>query len=145
MSCVLRASGANFDVDEFLKVSSLDALTVFHRGETQRRSSAVTQRRTGQAGMSVSVSTRDSSDLRGQIDDATKFLTENNQELKRLRDFPGLERMEMEFPVEDRDVVFQSDAFPPELLSLLGAMCMGLVVSRHPAYWGTEDQTPTKQ
>lgn len=145
MSCVLRASGANFDVDEFLKISSLDALTVFHRGEAQHRSSALTQRRTGQAGMNVSVSTRDSSDLRGQIEDAIEFLSENEQELKRLRDCPGLEKMEMEFPVEDRDVVFQSDAFPPRLLSLLGAMRIGLVVSRHPAYWGTEDQTSTKQ
>jgi len=32
MSCVLRASGANFDVDSFLNDSSLDALTYFIAG-----------------------------------------------------------------------------------------------------------------
>jgi len=52
--------------------------------------------------------------------------------LKRLRDFSGLDRMDMEFPVEDRDMVFQSDAFPPRLLSLLGNLNIGLVISRHP-------------
>jgi len=145
MSCVLRASGTNFDVDEFLKTSSLDALTVFHRGEAQRRGSVATQHRTSQAGMSVHVSQREFSDLRGQIEDAVKFLEDNDQELKRLRDFPGLERMDLDFPVEDRDVVFQSDAFPPRLLSLLGALRIGLVVSRHPAYWGAEEPPPTEQ
>ena len=95
--------------------------------------------------MIFSVSTREFSDLRSQIQDAIKFLLENDQELKRLRDFPGLERMEMDFPVEDRDVVFQSDGFPPNLLSLLGGLAIGLVISRHPAYWGTEEQTSAEQ
>jgi hypothetical protein len=145
MSCVLRASGTNFEVDEFLKTSSLDALTVFHRGEGQRRGSVMTQRRTEQSGVNVSVSTREFSDLRGQIEDAVEFLSENEEELRRLRDFPGLERMDLDFPVEDRDVVFQSDGFPPRLLSLLGALRIGLVVSRHPAYWEVEAQTSTQQ
>ena len=145
MSCVLRASGTNFDVDEFLKTSSLDALAVFHSGEAQLRGTVATQRRTGQSGMNVSVSTREFSDLRGQIEDAIEFLKDNDQELKRLRDFAGLERMDLDFPVEDRDVVFQSDAFPPDLLSLLGALRIGLVVSRHPAYWGAEEPPSTEQ
>jgi hypothetical protein len=145
MSCVLRASGTNFDVEEFLKTSSLDAVAVFHSGEAELSASVTSQRRTGQSGVNVSVSTREFSDLRGQIDDAVDFLRDNDQELKRLRDFPGLERMDLDFPVEDRDVVFQSDAFPPDLLSLLGALRIGLVVSRHPAYWGAEEPPPTEQ
>jgi hypothetical protein len=145
MSCILRASGTDFEVDEFLKTSSLDALSVFHRGETQISGSSATPRRAGQSGVIVSVSTREFSDLRSQIQDAIKFLLENDRELKRLRDFPGLERMEMDFPVEDRDVVFQSDGFPPNLLSLLGGLAIGLVISRHPAYWGTEEQVAAEQ
>jgi hypothetical protein len=143
MSCVLRASGTNFDVDEFLKTSSLDALTAFHRGELQLPSSSVT-RKSDCSGMNVSVSTRDVSDLRGQIDDAIVFLSGNDRELKRLRDFPGLQRMDLDFPIEDRDVVYQRDAFPHKLLSLLGGLCIGLIVSRYPAHSGVENQTPTQ-
>jgi len=70
--------------------------------------------------MNVSLSTREIADLSGQVEDAVGFLRENEQKLRRLRDFPGLERMDSGFPVEDRDVVFQRDAFPYQLLSLLG-------------------------
>ena len=144
MSCLLRASGANFDVDEFLKVSSLDALTAFHRGAVQFPTSSVT-RKSDYCGMNVSVSTREFSDLSGQVEDAVGFLKENDRELRRLRNFPGLERMDLEFPVEDRDLVFQRDAFPHQLLSLLGGLGIGLIVSRHPAHSGATDQVPTEQ
>jgi hypothetical protein len=143
MSCVLRASGTNFDVDEFLKTSSLDALTAFHRGELQVPSSSVT-RKSECSGMNVSVSTREFSDLRGQIKDAIEFLSRNDRELRRLRDFDGLERMDLDFPVEDRDVVYQRDAFPHKLLSLLGGLGIGLIVSRYPAHSGVENQIPTQ-
>ncbi len=143
MSCVLRASGRNFDVDEFLKTSSLDALAAFHRGETQLPSSSVT-RKSEVSGMHVSVSTREFSDLTGQIADAIEFLSKNGRELKRLRDFPGLERMDLDFPIEDRDVVYQRDGFPPQLLSLLGGLRIGLVVSRYPVPSRTEAQAATQ-
>ena len=144
MSCVLRASGTNFDVDEFLKTSTLDVLTVFRRGELQSPTSSVT-RKGEYSGMNVSVSVREFSDLRGQIDDAVEFCSENDRELRRLRNFPGLEKMDLDFPIEDRDVVFQSDAFPPELLLLLGGLGIGLIVSRYPLQSAGDDQFATEQ
>ena len=83
--------------------------------------------------MNVSVSTCEFSDLRGQIDDAIRFLSNNDEELQRLRDFPGLEEMELDFPVEERDEAVQSNPFPAQVLSLLGALRIGLIVSRYPA------------
>jgi hypothetical protein len=131
MSCVLRASGTYFDVDEFLKTSTLDVLTAFRRGAVPLPTLSIT-RKSEYSGMSVSVSTREFSDLNGQIEDAISFLSENDQELKRLRNFPGLERMDLDFPIEDREVVYQRDAFPAQLLSLLGRLRIGLVISRYP-------------
>lgn len=131
MSCVLRASGTYFEVDEFLKTSTLDVLTAFRRGAVQFPTLSIT-RKSEYSGMSVSVSTRETSDLNGQIEDAISFLSENEQELKRLRNFPGLERMDLDFPIEDREVVYQRDAFPPQLLSLLGKLHIGLIISRYP-------------
>jgi hypothetical protein len=143
MSCVLRASGTNFDVDEFLKTSSLDALTAFHRGAVQFPTSSVTCK-SEYSGMNVSVSTREVSDLRGQVKDAIEFLSNNDRELRRLRDFPGLQRMDLDFPIEDRDVMYQRDAFPHKLLSLLGELRIGLIVSRYPAHSGAEGQVSTQ-
>ena len=94
--------------------------------------------------MNVSVSTREVSDLRGQIEDAIEFLSKNDRELKRLRDFPGLQRMDLDFPIEDRDVVYQRDAFPHKLLSLLGRLRIGLIVSRYPAHSAVEGQVSTQ-
>ncbi|MGA9552558.1 MAG: hypothetical protein WBR30_09910, partial [Candidatus Sulfotelmatobacter sp.] len=94
----------------------------------------------------VGVSNREFSDLKGQVEDAVGFLKENDHELKRLRDFPGLERMDLDFPIEDRDVVFQRDAFPYQLLTLLGSLHIGLIVSRHPMpHSGVADQPFTQQ
>ena len=83
--------------------------------------------------MNVSVSTREFSDLSGQIEDAIQFLSENSQELRRLRDFSGVEEIQLDFPIEDRDVVFQRDTFPNKLLVLMGDLGVGLAVSRYPA------------
>jgi hypothetical protein len=82
--------------------------------------------------MDVSVSVREFSDLSGQIEDAVHFLSENTIELTRLRDFAGVERLELDFPVEDRDAAVQRDFFPAALLSLMGGLQIGMVVSRYP-------------
>jgi len=129
MSCVLRAYGAYFDVDSFLKDSLLKPLIVYHRGAPRFPNFP---RRDEVSGMNISVSIRGFSDLRGQIDDAIRFLSDNDQELQRLRDFLGLEEMELDFPIEGRDVAVQSDAFPAQVLSLLGGLRIGLIVSRYP-------------
>lgn len=132
MSCVLRASGKYFDVDSFLKDSTIKPLIVYHRGESRFPHSNPTMRSNDQSGMNVSVSVREFDDLAGQVEDAIQFLLDNTPELRRLRDFPGVERMEMDFPVADRDVAVQRDAFPDGLISLLGDVRIGLVVSHYP-------------
>lgn len=133
MSCVLRTSGEEFDVDVFLNSSPLNALIVVHRGDEQLPEAGSAGRRHECSGMKISVSTREFCDLTGQIEDAIRFLLDNAQELRRLHDFPGVETVEFDFPIEDREVIFQSDAFPPQLLALMGELGIGLVVSRYPA------------
>jgi len=140
MGCVLRASGAAFDVDSFLKNSGLRPLVVYHRGEARAPASNPAGRKHERSGMNVSVSEREFSDLAGQIKDAIQFLAENAQELTRLRDYAGLEGLEVDFPVEDRDVAAQTDAFPAELMSLLGKLRIGLAVSRYPPPAGSSSR-----
>jgi len=85
-----------------------------------------------ESGMNVSVSDREFTDLTGQIDDAMRFLNDHLEELKRLREFPGLERLVLDFPVADRDVMIQSERFPVDLISLISELKIELVVSRYP-------------
>jgi hypothetical protein len=56
------------------------------------------------------------SELHKKIDEATLFLPSNEKELIRLRDFPGVEGISLDFGIEERDVPAQREAFPPELL-----------------------------
>ncbi len=86
-----------------------------------------------ESGFNVSVSEREFTDLTGQIEDAMRFLTVHSEELKRLRDLPGSERLVLDFPVADKDVMIQSDSFPVDLISLMAQLKIELVVSRYPS------------
>ena len=130
MSCVLRAAGRDFDIDSFLNSSALKALVVYHRGEQQFPDAPIHLME--QSGMNISVSEREFSNLAGQIEDATRFLSENASELERLRAFPGVERLELDFPIVDRDAPVQTDLFPADLLLRMGNLKIALRVSRYP-------------
>jgi hypothetical protein len=130
MSCVLRISGGSFDVESFLRDSSLVPLIVLHRGHSRFADSR--QPPEDHSGMNVSVSTRDFSDLAGQIADAIAFLSAHTPELSRLRNYPGVEKMQLDFPVEDRDTLVQTDVFPATLLTLMGKLNIELAVSHYP-------------
>lgn len=137
MSCVLRASGTEFDVDAFLRNSDLRPLIVHRRGTPRFASTSPTNCPEARSGMNLSVSTREFSDLTGQIEDAIAFLSNNDKELRRLRGFPGVEGLLLDFPVEDRDVAAQCDTFPAQLLLILGNLNIDLAISRYPAPEGT--------
>lgn len=133
MSCVIRAYGKDFDVDAFVKDSALQRLIVVRGGEARDQSLRNPKPRQNEhSGMNISVSNREFSDINGQIEDAIRFLVENRQELQRLRSFAGLDTLTMDFPIEERDAAFQSDAFPARLLLLLSGLDIGLAVSRYP-------------
>lgn len=132
MSCVLRVSGLTFNVDAFLKESSLEPLVVYRRGEPRGPRSAPTRPLNEDSGMNVSVSTREFSELENQIEDAILFLENHRQELRRLRAFSGVDRIALDFPIEERDVPVQRSSFPAELLSLMGELGVGLLVSIYP-------------
>jgi hypothetical protein len=115
MSCVLRAHGLTFDVDAFLKESSLTPLTVFHQGEPRAPGSNPGGRLIQHSGMNVAVSTGEFSELRRQIEDAILFLETHREEMRRLREFPGGPEVELDFPIEERDVAVQLTC-PPSLV-----------------------------
>ena len=128
MPCVLRARGPNFAVDEFLAESSLQPITVFHRGQRQSSES----RPVIASGFHSDVSGADFSNLQSQIADAVEFIEKNQGELERLVGFPGVENVSVDFGIEERDVAAQSERFPPKLLTMLGSLGIWLEFTLYP-------------
>jgi hypothetical protein len=126
--CVLRARGSNFAVDEFLAESSLQPITVFHRGQRQSSES----RPVITSGFHSDVSGADFSNLQSQIADAVEFIEKNQGELERLVGFPGVENVSVDFGIEERDVAAQSERFPPKLLTMLGSLGIWLEFTLYP-------------
>ncbi|MGH9389242.1 MAG: hypothetical protein ACRD1Z_06460, partial [Vicinamibacteria bacterium] len=113
MSCVLRASGTDFDPEAFLAESELraGANPIYRRGEPRPGGGETWQ----SSGFHVGVSEAELSDLPGQIRDAVRFLSRHEEELQRLGRFDGVEAVCLDFAIESRDVAVQSDVFDAEL------------------------------
>jgi len=134
--CVLRVSGKHFDVDGLLASSGLTPCKVFRAGEPLA-SSRPDGGRHEESGFTVEVSRGSWSSLAGQASDAVAFLQRHGDALTVLRAAPGVEDVRLDFPIDlriDRDTVMaQFDYFPPELVSLAGALGLGLELSIYPA------------
>ncbi|MGH9319843.1 MAG: hypothetical protein ACRD3V_08120 [Vicinamibacteria bacterium] len=132
MSCVLRASGSDFDPESFLVDSELKpaASPIYRRGEP-KLTSEPDGSQWQSSGFNVGVSEADFDDLAGQIRDAVRFLSQHEEELRRLGRFDGVESVCLEFAIDRKEVAVQSDVFDAELLWRAGALDIDLVVSHY--------------
>ncbi len=128
--CVLRASGRDFDVDEFLAKSSLEPCEVWRRGQSRRKSRPPSQT----SGFNLVVSEAPGEDFRAQVKESIAFLAAYHDELARLRDVLGIEHSILDFGVIlPDDLVFgQSNIFPAELVRLAGELGLGIELSLYP-------------
>lgn len=132
MSCVLRARGVEFAVDEFLAGSSLKPIAIFRKGLPQWPEVNPAGQKLSASGFHVSVSEAGFPDVKAQIADALDFFQQNRQELSRLIAFPGIERVWVDFGIEERDVAAQHESFPPNLLSLAGDLGIWIDFTLYP-------------
>lgn len=133
--CVLRVSGKKFDPARYLASSRLKPYSVFRVGEPRFTSQPKGETH-DVSGFKVDVSRCSRDNLAGQVADAIAFLKKHKQTLARLRSNPEVEDIRLDFPLDlriDREKVFaQFDYFPPELVSLAGAVGCGLEMSIYP-------------
>ena len=131
--CVLRVTGKQFDPHAFLAVSGLAADRVFHAGE---RSSRPSGKVCDVSGFTIFVSNASWASVSGQVADAIRFLRDHETALATLRSTAGIDEMLLDFPVDLRidrkNVMAQCDYFPPELVSLAGALGFGIELSVYP-------------
>jgi hypothetical protein len=137
--CTLRICGDDLDVDALLGHLTLEPASIYRRGEIWFKS---TGRRHRTSGVNIGVSDADMANLDEQIADACAFIEEHKSELAGIRSFPGVEHIDFDFPVEEKDVTIPSYRFPARLLELLASIGAELEVSLYPP--GEED-SPTAQ
>lgn len=127
--CVLRVTGENFAIEDFLKNSSLKPIIVFKKGEHYFKKTF-----SQSAGFNVSVSDKEFDDVEGQIKDAIVFLQREAIETKRLAQFPDIEEIELDFAIStpSEEIMVWSRKFPKELLSLLSASNIDLAFTVYP-------------
>ena len=133
--CVLRVSGERFDPSQFLAGSKLKPYSVFRAGEP-RFVSQSNGKLHEMSGFKVNVSQRSWDGLHGQVADAIAFLKKYKRSLSKLRLIRDVDDIRLDFPLDlriDRKKVFtQFEYFPPELVSLAGALGCGLEMSIYP-------------
>jgi hypothetical protein len=121
--CVLRAAGVDFDVDKFVESSSLSPCEVYYKGESRRRQGKLYEK----SGFNIVVSAASGDDLQQQIDDALRFLEQNQAEVKRLLSYA--EEASLDFGVWQRGEFGHYYNFPPELLRLAGGLGLCIELS----------------
>ncbi len=125
--CVLRVCGDDFRVDTFLADSPLRPYRVHHRGDVGRHSQRFTD-----SGFCLDISSADG-DLPAEVADAIAFLSTHEAELQRLRVFPGVTDIRLDFGYYHRGAAVQCDYLSPELLARAGALGIGIELSLYPA------------
>ena len=127
----LRASGANFDVDAFLREGNVMPAVIFRRGEPRFPTSKPDGPVRDSSGMNLGVSDAEFGNLEQQTRDTLRFLANNFAMLERLVNYPGVVRVEVDFAVCGGDGFVESYRFSPELLEQIGRLGITLCVSRY--------------
>ena len=132
MTCILRAGGTNFDVDDFIAKSSLVADSLWRKGERRFPRSKSSEEINSSSGIRVVASGADFSELLQQIEDVIVFLRQNQESIRALASFPGVEGAVLDFGAEINPPGWASFTFPTELLLLAGSAGVSLCLSVYP-------------
>jgi hypothetical protein len=123
--CMFTASGLNFDVDGFLRGSSLKPFTVYHQGESPKAGN-ILFRPQEEPGFMLLVSHDDKPKLVEQGRAALDFIAANNQEFEHLIEV-GAEKLLLNFGLAKHQIAKRPQYLPPELLLAMGRSGIGLV------------------
>ncbi len=132
MSCMLRAGGENFDVDAFLGGCDIEPVKVWRKGDLKFPASQPDGPRIAQSGVSFEVSHADFLDLDIQFADARAWFTENRDFVRSLCQFPGVERVVVDFGAEIHPPGWCFFTIPPDLQVLIGSLDVHLMLSVYP-------------
>jgi hypothetical protein len=131
MPTVLKASGKSFDVDAFLKKSKLKPYRIYRKGEC-RFKRIEKKERLKESGLCIDTTDSGFDDFTKQVRQTISFLKKNQNELKKLTAFPGVDAV-IDFGFAKRDAVVQCDLLPVELIRLAGSIGLAIEMSLYPS------------
>lgn len=139
MSCILRISGRDFDVDEFLKTTGFTPVRVFRKGDPTCSTESGVQE---ESGCNIKISSADFDEFERQKEDALKCLTDQFEQVELFRKYQG-ESADIDFGIRTRfieeEVYVHTDFLLPELLLVTGKLGIGIALSY---YWTKAENKP---
>lgn len=137
MSCILRASGLDFDVTAFLSNCELEPVSVFKKGEARYPTSQPQGRTHACSGINFKVSDADFSELARQMQETIVFVQQHEIFISALKAFPGVENVTIDFGAEIHPPGWCSFNFSSDLLLAVGRLGISVTLSVYPI--GDED------
>jgi hypothetical protein len=121
MPCCLTVNGAEFPVDEYMAETKLADIQFRRRGDLTPGG-----KRLDKSGLSIQVSLGDLADLGVQVREATAYLKNNRDELKKLTVYHGVDEAFLSFAIQQRDEIALFSYFPRDLVTLAGDIGLGI-------------------
>ncbi|MGL4232522.1 MAG: hypothetical protein ACRDAM_04470 [Casimicrobium sp.] len=119
-------------MDAAIAASPVEPVNAFRKGEP--RSSRPNARRATTSGIVLSVSEAEFEDSVQQEVDAITFLREHNASLKELLRVRGVAKASLDFGIEMRNVIVQTDQFSAELIREMAEIGLGLELTQFPPF-----------
>lgn len=140
MSCNLWVAGTNFDVDNFIKETGIEVFHISYKG-VPRYKEHPDKLIAKHNAFSARASNAGFHEFRQQVADAIKYLNENRDKLKRIKQSDEIEYANLDFGIwrwPDKPV--QSFYFPPELLALTGELGLSIEIATYsPDFFESEE------
>jgi len=131
MSCVLRVSGTNLDLDALLESFPVRAFRTWRKGEP-RIPASPDSKVNADFGACFDVSLADFDEFAKQQEDATNFLVSYRSALRRLASFPGVEHAQLDFGVNGGASRAHSIVLSPAFLRAAAGAEVSVEISYYP-------------
>jgi hypothetical protein len=141
MSCILRVSGGQLDVDALLSSVRLTPDCIWNRGEPRTRTKPDGKCHQD-SGVTYLASDADFCDFDKQVEEATRFLEDHSTEIAGIVSFEGVEEATLDFGIELRDVMIHSDILTPRFLRAAAIAGVAVELSHYPC---NNEEEPSEQ
>lgn len=132
MTCMLRAGGTDFDVDEFVAHSPLVIDSLWRKNERAFPGSKTSTRVNRTSGLRVLASEADFAEFEQQVEDVVLFLTQNLEAVGKLASYLGVDGAMLDFGADIHPPGWASFTLPSDLLRLAGAAGVSICLSVYP-------------
>jgi hypothetical protein len=130
MSCVLRVTGKDLNIDDVLSIN-LKTDSFWKKGQPKSSVKSDGEKHKN-SGVTYLTSNAEFENFELQVKESINYLAENVDKIKSILSFPDIDFAVLDFGIVWRDVAIQSDYFPPDLVKIAGELGLGIELSQYP-------------